>query len=379
MSDSPNCFNKCFCTGSNSKQLNVSLHPRDSKLVPSQLSTGTLILQNVQPSDSGTYTCAAVNSITRNEIHMHHRLNLHVTETGRAAPTLLLTGGPATRRFTVRAGAVALLECPGHGNPIPKAVWSRPDASIHKNRTAVLDYGLQIVDIQPGDAGTYVCRLDNGIAPALVHTVQLDVLQAARISVGPLDQQAPEGDDVQMDCQVHGTPQPEVYWTINGMDTRTDEHVVRQLNGTRMTVHQVQKRHAGIVQCFARNEVGEVSEKALLEVIPKQIPGIELYGSEMGGLPVDEDDVNGGALAAVALASKHSAMEHGRNGGGGGGKSKGHTKHKQGEWILLVAYFWDVERTTSKHLYSNDKCIYYKQENVYKLVWDMSIDSCVEM
>lgn len=304
--------------------------------MPNQLSTGTLILQNVQPSDSGTYTCAAVNSITRNEIHMLHRLTLHIEETARAAPTLLLTsGGPATGRFAVRAGAVALLECPGHGNPIPKAVWSRPDASIQKNRTAVLDYGLQIVDVQPTDAGTYVCRLDNGIAPALVHTMQLDVLQGARIADGLRDQLAREGDDVQMDCPVSGTPQPEVYWLINGVDTRTDAHVVRQLNGTRMAVRQVQKRHAGIVQCFARNEVAEVSQLALLEVMPKQIPGIEMDGSEMDGLAagLDEDDMNGGALAAVAQASKHAAMEHGRNGGGGsgGGKANKHNKHKHSE------------------------------------------------
>jgi hypothetical protein len=58
---------------------------------------------------------------------------------------------------------------------------------------------------------------------------------------------------------------------INGEDTRFDSQIRHE--GSRIIISSVEKRHAGIVQCFARNEVGEVNEGALLQVNPKQING----------------------------------------------------------------------------------------------------------
>lgn len=328
---------------------------RDNQIVPAthrQLATGTLVLQNVRPADSGNYTCAAVNSITGAEIRMHHRLHLTVSETTpRSAPALLLSSSSSrisanttallttTTRFSVRIGNVVVLECPGHGNPVPHAVWSRPDASISAERSTPLDYGLQIVDVQPSDAGTYVCRLDNGIAPALVHTVRLDVLQAPYILSGPDAAMTDEGERLVLDCDVRGTPSPDVYWLINGIEARTDAEVQVQ-NGTRMVLRAVQKRHAGVVQCFARNEVGEVSDGMMLEVKPKQIPG---GGDTMSG---------GGAMEAGGFGvrptsgrgSMHGGGGGGRDGGGNGangagGKAKGHNKHKHGEYKYVLFFY----------------------------------------
>lgn len=217
-----------------------------------QLSSGSLVLQSLTPEHSGTYSCSAVNSITGNEIKLQQKIELLVESTARSAPKFLVS---PVRKFSVKPGATALLECPGVANPIPKAVWSRPDAVIYNNRTTVLSYGLQIVDVVADDRGMYVCRLDNGVAPVLVHTIQLDVQDVPSITEGPQETLTNEGDALELRCTTRGPAA--IYWMINGADTRRDP-LIKQ-NGSSLVIETVQKKHAGIVQCFARNDAGEVS------------------------------------------------------------------------------------------------------------------------
>lgn len=257
---------------------------------------------------------------------MPQRLSITVAdETPKVAPSLLITVGqkPITR-FVVRHGDTAVLECPGIGNPIPKPVWSRPDAAIYNNRTSVHPYGLQILQTVRSDRGIYVCRLDNGIAPALVHTVRLDILEPPTIIEGPRETLTNEGESLTLDCQHDsGFPEPEVYWIINDMDTRFDDFI--RTNGSRLIVRAVQKRHAGIVQCFVRNEVGEVSGSSLLQVNPKQIHGD--VGSD-GGVFGRGGHHNQSQQPLGTVPQP--TTEHGS---GSGGK-KGHKKHKHSEYKI---------------------------------------------
>lgn len=175
--------------------------------------------------------------------------------------------------FSAKPGDKVLLECPGIANPIPKATWSRPDGNLelHSSRISVLGYGLQITDVRSSDEGTYICRLDNGENPVKVHTIRLNVLQMPHIVDAPKLSLTNESDRLELHCRASGSPEPEIYWMINGENTRFDPLITTQ--GARLVIRSVEKRHAGIVQCFAKNEVGEVNEGALLQVNPKQIDG----------------------------------------------------------------------------------------------------------
>lgn len=204
---------------------------------------------------SGTYSCSAVNSITGNEIKLLQKIELVVESTTKSAPKFLVS---PVQKFSVKPGAIAILECPGVGNPIPKAVWSRPDAAIYNNRTTVLSYGLQILDVIPEDRGMYVCRLDNGITPVLTHTIQLEVQEAPSITDGPQETLTNESESLELRCMARGYPLPTIYWMINGADTRWDKLI--KSNGSALIIETVEKKHAGIVQCFAKNDAGEVSE-----------------------------------------------------------------------------------------------------------------------
>lgn len=253
---------------------------RDNRLIPStvpQLPSGALVLSSIMSADSGTYTCSAVNSITTAEIKIPQKTTINVEYSTKAAPSFPVN---PPNHIAVKPGTTTILECPGVGNPVPKAVWSRPDANIFNNRTSVLSYGLQIIDVRPEDRGTYVCRLDNGIAPELIHTIRLEVQEPPVIMRSPADTLSDEGDSVELECMAKGYPIPTIYWLINGNDTRHDRAV--QSDRTKLVIKNVEKRHAGIVQCFARNDVGEVYVSRLLEVNPTQIAG-EVGGQPLGG------------------------------------------------------------------------------------------------
>ncbi|XP_059619791.1 interference hedgehog isoform X2 [Phlebotomus argentipes] len=271
-----------------------------------QLSSGALILTSLTPKDSGSYWCSAVNSITGTEIKIPRRTDLNVTHTPRAAPSFL-SQPPLV--ITVKPGATAILECPGIGNPVPQAVWSRPDVSILNNRTLFVPYGLQIMKVTPEDRGNYVCRLDNGISPVLVHTIRLDVLEVPTIIEGPRATLTNESDMLHLDCHAKGYPEPMITWMINGVDVQWDSLI--HTNKSSLFIKSVQKRHAGIVQCFAKNAAGEVNEGNLLQVNPKQIPG-EIEVSPLGSVP----------------ESTKSSIDH-------PGKSKGNNRKKHKHPVMI--------------------------------------------
>lgn len=246
-----------------------------------QSKNGGYILKNITAADSGIYSCSAMNTLAGVEAKMPQRYSLMVTPTPRSAPTFLLE--PPTS-FYARQGESIILECPGVSNPVPKATWSRPNGILdfHSNRISVFGYGLQINNVQLDDQGTYICRLDNGENPVKVHTIEFNILQVPEIVDAPKTSLTNESDRLELHCRATGFPKPEIYWMINGENTRFDPLITQE--ESKLIISSVEKRHAGIVQCFARNDLGEVNEGALLQVNPKQIDG-EGKPITLGGVP----------------------------------------------------------------------------------------------
>ncbi|XP_073828097.1 brother of ihog isoform X2 [Musca autumnalis] len=258
-----------------------------SDLIPAN---GALVLNAVTPKDSGNYSCTAMNPITSQEVKLPQRIELLVNYSDRTRPHFLQE---PPSQVTARPGETVVLECPGVGSPPPIAVWSSPNiVNINNNnRTRIVPYGLQIVDVVPEDQGQYVCRLDNGIAPALVHVIKFIVFEKPSILRGPASTLTNESDTLELECSAAGYPYPDIYWLLNGQDTSMDPEVLH--DGRRLVIQHAQKRHAGIVQCFAKNEVGETSDANILKLNPKQIPGSS--GSSGVATPRPRyEDVGGG-------------------------------------------------------------------------------------
>ncbi|KAL7032797.1 hypothetical protein ACKWTF_007401 [Chironomus riparius] len=243
---------------------------KDDVLLPTynqlQSKYGGYILKNVSANDSGVYSCSAMNTVAGIEIKMPQRYVLHVTPTSRSPPTFSME---PIMSFSAKLGENVLLECSGVSNPIFKTTWSRPHAYLNLNdpRVAQLPYGLQINNVSAKDEGIYICRLDNGENPVKIHTISLYVLQMPTILKGPRTSLTNESDSLELECHVANAKL--IYWMINGINTQFDPLIKH--DEFKIFISSVEKKHAGIVQCFGRNELGEVSEGALLQVKPKQI------------------------------------------------------------------------------------------------------------
>ncbi|KAH8263746.1 hypothetical protein KR044_013374 [Drosophila immigrans] len=251
-----------------------SFYHNERQLQQAAGANGTLLLANISATDSGSYSCVATNTASGVRVTLPGHMELQVTSRDALPLTAphLLAGQQQPSKLTARAGDTLILPCAGVGNPPPKAVWSRPDtpSALHNNRTQIRPLGLQIQQLQAQDSGSYICYLDNGQRPALEHRLQLEVQQAPSIVLPPNANLTNEGERLQLQCLASGMPQPTIYWLLNGESSSNDVEAELQPNGT-LLLHSVQKRHAGYVQCFARNTLGEHSAGTLLQVNPKQI------------------------------------------------------------------------------------------------------------
>ncbi|PSN34324.1 hypothetical protein C0J52_23725 [Blattella germanica] len=302
-------------------------------------STGTLILQNVTASDSGSYHCAATNYFTGQTVESPFRILLQVKPQRLPQPPRFLDI-PHTN-YTVQAGWNVTLECSAVGNPPPQVTWLKLDGTIPPNRTELQAGGLHLSHVVKADEGTYICEMANGIGSPLKHSTTLFVQEPPVMVKEPVNLVIKEGSDMQLDCMFRGSPTPKVSWLLNGEPILNDSHVTTA--DKKLNITQVEKRQAGIYQCFATNDLGSTYGSAMLQVLPKQVTALSsdlLPGTDDLGL-----EENGMSFATPLPTSGfrgHGRKDHTRKGKG----RRKERKPKGGNAIMIPPSRPNITRLT---------------------------------
>ncbi|XP_065344762.1 interference hedgehog isoform X1 [Cloeon dipterum] len=228
---------------------------------------GGFMLRNVTSKDSGRYTCSATNPITDITVKLSDTLDLHVGSppTHDVAPALSTL---SLIIYSVHLGSDITMDCPFSGWPLPHYNWTKYGGKLAQDRIIIKPGSLSIRQVKQSDMGTYLCLGTNRLG-WVKRVIKLEVVESPEIDMRSETKGIDEGGDFNMTCTASGTPQPTIKWLLNGKPAEDDQSIA--VDQEKLTILYVEKRHAGILQCFASNKAGTVNTMTMLHVRPKLI------------------------------------------------------------------------------------------------------------
>lgn len=115
-------------------------------------------------------------------------------------------------------------------------------------------YNLEISDLEPQDAGDYVCQISDKVNRDQVHTVEILVPPSVRAIPTSGQLQARKGGPITLECKGSGNPVPSIYWTKKNGAGKSSARIG---DGPILTLEKLERQQAGVYQCTADNGVGD--------------------------------------------------------------------------------------------------------------------------
>ncbi|CAH8659981.1 unnamed protein product [Dicrocoelium dendriticum] len=219
----------------------------------------SLLIHKVQPLDVGTYRCAVTNPLTGEKKYSPEVTQLKLIIPSSPVQTRIVvplassatadvtgsSGSTRSHKIVVDEGQNITLFCIIQGAPPPTVATYPFDQNTTAHNRFLRDrkFGLlQIINVQPKDAGFYICS-DRHISS----TAQLLVKPRLRLVTKPEDVRiARLGDRVQFRCAT-SDPQVTPFWLFNGQP-RTSNGDGRD---STLILSNVTAMDLGIYQCVA--------------------------------------------------------------------------------------------------------------------------------
>ncbi|KAM6934053.1 matrix-remodeling-associated protein 5-like [Xenentodon cancila] len=234
----------------------MSIHSRVQRF--EVLPNGTLVIQNVQLQDRGTYICSANSFLGRDRL-------LTSLEVWTRPPRMQLA---TYREVIIHQGGEVHLECQADGVPTPLLSWVLPDRSTltstgsSSSRIAMdINGTLHISVALPIDRGVYRCVASNS-AGAASTSVRVHVSSLPPVIHQPREEHLllSPGRPLHIHCSARGAPPPIVRWQIpGGTLVRPSQFIHGNLfvlpNGT-LYIRKVGPTDTGSYECTASNAVG---------------------------------------------------------------------------------------------------------------------------
>ncbi|XP_061239478.1 hemicentin-1 isoform X3 [Bos javanicus] len=219
-----------------------------------------LALTSAQISDTGRYTCVAVNAAGEKQRDIDLRVYV--------APNIM---GEEQNVSVLISQAVELL-CQSDAIPPPTLTWlkdghpllKKPGLSVTENGSV-----LKIEDAQVQDSGRYTCEATN-VAGKTEKNYNVNIWVPPNISGSDEAAQLTviEGHLISLLCESSGIPPPNLIWKKKGSPVLADSAGrVRILSGGRqLQISIAEKSDAGLYSCMASNVAGTAKKDYSLQV-----------------------------------------------------------------------------------------------------------------
>ncbi|XP_041986015.1 MAM domain-containing glycosylphosphatidylinositol anchor protein 2-like isoform X2 [Aricia agestis] len=210
-----------------------------------------LLIRDVQPDDSGVYSCEILQE---NLPSIHHRVA--VLESPRIREFIATDNGRVTE------GADLVLTCDVTGSPPPKIVWSRdgPNGNerLHERDGEFFNNSVLIRNVNRQHTGKYYCYAFNPIGSNQAE-VNVHVKGKPRVHVHRTVVNSAVNVEAVLQCAVHDDSDVRIRWYKDGqLVSNTGAYaVVSAGSRSNLTVIPESDAHFGTYTCEAENDLGK--------------------------------------------------------------------------------------------------------------------------
>ncbi|XP_040493141.1 leucine-rich repeats and immunoglobulin-like domains protein 3 isoform X1 [Ursus maritimus] len=224
--------------------------------------TTILRLRNVEFSSEGKYQCVISN-------HFGSSYSVKAKLTVNMLPSFTKT----PMDLTIRAGAMARLECAALGHPAPQIAWQKdggtdfPAARERRMHVMPEDDVFFIVDVKIEDIGVYSCTAQNS-AGSISANATLTVLETPSFLRPLLDRTVTKGETAVLQCIAGGSPPPRLNWTKDDSPLVVTERHFFAAGNQLLIIVDSDVNDAGKYTCEMSNTLGTERGNVRLSVIP---------------------------------------------------------------------------------------------------------------
>uniref|UniRef100_A0A0N5BTT3 Hemicentin-1 n=1 Tax=Strongyloides papillosus TaxID=174720 RepID=A0A0N5BTT3_STREA len=229
-----------------------------------KLLSNKVMIHSAAESDSGNYTCKAVNDAGEDE-----------------GTSSVLIGSPASimrssEKIMAHIEKPVMLPCRAIGHPKPTNGVNINDLSEDEKPryTIMQDNSLQISAVDITDETSFTCTATNNFGSSDIK-IELIVtgLEAPVLAQVPPRENLFQGKDVRLQCIVlRGIPRPKLTWLKDGIEVEESESVILEGNGAHLTIKGGFQDDEGVYECIATNPSGNAHIS--VEVVAIDLPTI---------------------------------------------------------------------------------------------------------
>ncbi|XP_022121552.2 peroxidasin [Pieris rapae] len=229
---------------------------------------GSMVIEKIQNSDAGTYTCEAEN--------VHGKISSSVTLEVMAPPAFIVV--PKDEQVAI--GDRVQFACTARGVPKPVITWFRNTMLLPPKDNIVLsdeNQNLTITEVTEDDDGLYHCRAENSEGLTEISAIlKIDDYQVAapKIILRPEDVEAFKESTIQLPCEYESEPLVTVEWRKNGNRIINDDRIVVSLIGS-LIINNLTLSDTGSYECSVYNDYGRDTASAFITVKDHILPGDE--------------------------------------------------------------------------------------------------------